>query len=51
LVTGASAWHARVPYQPDIGAALQQARWDVYRRGDYYREPPNEMARSLDEEA
>src|SRR5690348_7057209 len=50
LSVGASAWHARVPYQHDIGAALEQARWDAYRRGDYYREPPNEEARAMDEE-
>jgi hypothetical protein len=47
---GASAWHARVSYQDDIGAALQQARWDAYRRGDFYRMPPNEKARSMGEE-
>src|SRR5262245_4975929 len=47
---GASAWHARVSYQDDIGAALQQARWDAYRRGDFYRESPNEEARAMGEE-
>jgi len=39
-----------VPYQHDVGAALQQARWDAYRRGDYYREPPSEEARAMGEE-
>lgn len=47
---GASAWHARVSYQPDIGAALQQARADAYRRGDFYRHRPNEQARSMSED-
>lgn len=37
-------------YQDDVGAALQQARWDAYRRGDFYRLPPNEKARAMGEE-
>src|SRR5688572_31392600 len=36
---GASVWSYVVPYRPDINAALQQLRQDVYDRGDYYREP------------
>ncbi|MEU7867374.1 hypothetical protein [Dactylosporangium sp. NPDC049140] len=47
---GASGWHARVSYQNDVRAALQQARWDAYRRGAFYRESPNEQARALGEE-
>jgi len=47
---GASGWHARVSYQDDISAALQQARRDAYRRGDFYRMSPNEKARAMDEE-
>jgi hypothetical protein len=35
---GASSWHYTVDYQPDVGAALEQLRQDVYARGEYYRE-------------
>jgi hypothetical protein len=36
---GASAWVSRVAYQPDIAAALQTARWEAFRAGDFYRNP------------
>lgn len=49
-IMGASCWHARVSYQDDIGAALRLARQDAYDRGDYYRQEPNERARSMSEE-
>ena len=40
---GSSGWDYFVPYQADIGKALQQLRQKVYDEGDYYkREVPNE---------
>jgi hypothetical protein len=36
---GASQWYYTVDHQPDVSAALQQLRQEVYDRGDYYREP------------
>jgi hypothetical protein len=50
IAMGASGWHARTSYQDSIDAALQQARLDAYNRGDFYRRPPNEQARSMGEE-
>jgi len=44
---GASAWASQVPYQPDIAAALQLARWEAYRAGDYYRQAPLHEARTM----
>ena len=32
---GATGWDYFVPYQPDISAALQRLREDVFARGDY----------------
>ena len=47
---GASDWHYTVAYQPDVKAALQQLRRDVYDRGEYYREPAdNDLAMTEDE--
>lgn len=48
-VMGASQWHARVPYQDDIGAALQQARQNAYDQQDFYQVAPGEKARSMSE--
>jgi hypothetical protein len=36
---GASSWVSRVVYQPDIAAALETARWEVFRGGTFYRSP------------
>lgn len=47
---GASGWSARVPYQEDIAAALQQARQRAYEEGDFYRDPSVERLRSMSEE-
>ncbi|NUT03162.1 MAG: hypothetical protein HOV76_06755, partial [Hamadaea sp.] len=47
---GASSWISWVPYQPDIEAALQQARQDAYDRGDFYRGTPNTRAKTMSEE-
>lgn len=46
---GASAWSWQVPYQQDLGGALQQARREAYARGSFYREEPNRQARSMGE--
>lgn len=40
---GASGWSYSVTYQPDVAAALDQLRQDVYARGAYYREEPNRL--------
>lgn len=34
---GASAWNYYVPWQSDIGRALQQLREEVFRSGVYYK--------------
>ncbi|MET0417989.1 MAG: hypothetical protein ABW022_18420 [Actinoplanes sp.] len=47
---GASEWNRRVPYQPDIDAALRQAREDAYRDGDYYRTEADTRARQVSEQ-
>jgi hypothetical protein len=39
---GASGWHYTVDYQADVNAALQELRWDVYARGEYYKEQPGQ---------
>ncbi len=36
---GASAWASRVAYQPNIAAALETARWEAFRAGNFYRSP------------
>ncbi len=46
---GASAWSARVPYQADLEAALQQARVEAYEGGDFYRTGRDEDALSMSE--
>jgi hypothetical protein len=38
-MVGASGWVSRVSYQPDIAAALETARWDAFRAGEFYRSP------------
>jgi hypothetical protein len=47
---GASAWSWQVPYQQDLGAALEQARREAYAQGSFYREEPTSRARSMGEE-
>ena len=47
---GASGWASQVPYQPDIAAALQLARWEAYRAGDYDRQAPLHEARTMTED-
>lgn len=36
IALGASGWECYVPYQEDLGAALDQLRHRVFREGDYY---------------
>lgn len=38
---GATVWSYRVPFQQDIGAALEQLRWTVYLEGDYIMRDPD----------
>lgn len=38
---GASSWSYSVPFRPDIEAALQDLRQEVYDRGEYYAIEPN----------
>ncbi len=48
---GAAEWVSRVPYQPDIAAALQVARWDAFRAGGHSRDPePDPGLRSMTED-
>jgi hypothetical protein len=41
---------SQVPYQPDIAAALDVARWDAYRAGNYYQSEPTPEARAMSED-
>jgi hypothetical protein len=36
---GSSSWHYCVDYRPDVAAALEQLRYEVYQYGTFYREP------------
>ncbi len=47
---GASSWVSRVVYQPDIAAALEVARWDAFRSGDFYRTDDLPQALTMTEE-
>ncbi|MFC4068284.1 hypothetical protein [Actinoplanes subglobosus] len=47
---GASQWNRKVPYQPDVDAALRQARREAYADGDYYRREADPRARQMSEE-
>jgi hypothetical protein len=49
-VVGASGWYYAVPYKPDIAAALQQLRQEVYDRGEYYRPRSTGCAEKSEEE-
>ncbi len=44
-IVGATQWSYRTPFLPDIGAALQRLRWQVYRQGDYHRQEPDPSLR------
>ncbi|MEV4410832.1 hypothetical protein [Catellatospora sp. NPDC049609] len=39
-----------MPYQDDLEAALQRARWDAYDRGAFYRGEPDTRAQSMSEQ-
>jgi len=47
---GSSGWFSRVPYQPDIAAALQVARWRTFRSGEYHHRRPIPEARQMTED-
>lgn len=47
---GATGWISRVHYQPDIAAALEQARWDAFRSGHYYKTDDLPQARQMTED-
>lgn len=47
---GASEWSRKVPYQPDLTAALRQCREEAYREGDFYRVEPDPRALVMTEE-
>jgi hypothetical protein len=47
---GASDWNRKVPYQPDLAAALRQARDDAYREGDFLRVEADPRARQMSED-
>lgn len=36
---GATGWTYFVPYQPDVGKALEELRWQVFRSGAYQTSP------------
>lgn len=38
---GASGWRYEVAWEPDVAAALQRLRQDVFASGGYYREDPD----------
>jgi hypothetical protein len=43
---GASDWDYRVPYQQDLGAALDELRRHVFETGDYWWAVPGEFGKS-----
>jgi len=43
---GGSGWSYFAPYESDTPAALQKLRWDVFRKGDYYKVDPKRKAKS-----
>jgi hypothetical protein len=45
---GASGWQHFVPYEPDLGHALQQLREDVFRRGVFYARPGGGAAATIE---
>jgi hypothetical protein len=47
---GSSGWSYTVPYQPDVAAALEQLRQDVYLRGEYYHQPLDHTVAMSEEE-
>lgn len=46
---GASGWSYFVPYERDPKAALERLRWDVFRKGTYYKLRPEQKAKSPDQ--
>lgn len=46
---GASGWKYYVPYQADIGQALQDLRNEVFRSGQYYKLHPDRQPATIEE--
>ncbi len=47
---GASMWSRTVPYQAEIGAALERARQEAYDEGAFYRQAADPALREIGEE-
>jgi hypothetical protein len=47
-LAGGSGWSYFVSYDRDPAVALDKLRWDVFRRGDYYKPNPKRKAKSPD---
>jgi hypothetical protein len=47
-LAGASGWAYVVPYEADTAAALQKLRWDVFKKGKYFKLDPKKKAKSPD---
>jgi hypothetical protein len=43
---GASDWSYFVPYDADVGRALEKLKWEVLRKGDYYKLDPKRKPKS-----
>ncbi len=43
---GGSGWSHFVPYEADTAAVLQKLRWQVFRKGKYYKLDPKRKAKS-----
>ncbi len=46
---GASGWSYFVPYELNIKAVLERLRWDVFRKGNYYKLRREQKAKSPDQ--
>lgn len=46
---GATAWQYSVPYDDDVGRALQNLRDEVFRTGTYYRARPDVDPASIEQ--
>jgi hypothetical protein len=47
-LAGGSGWEYFVPYESDTASALQKLRWDVFKKGKYYKVFPKKKAKSPD---
>lgn len=46
---GASGWSYFVPYEISTQAALDRLRWEVFRKGSYFKLRPGQKAKSPDQ--